>query len=58
MVFQKLEEVKSAKLVMQRKGPLLNIAIVNYEYIRQLLKIEARGEQLLKIDIEDLVDDK
>jgi len=29
----------------------LNIAVVNYADIRQLLKTEARGEQLLKVDI-------
>jgi len=43
MVFQKLEEGNSHNLVMQRKEKLLNIAVVNYADIRQLLKTEVRG---------------
>lgn len=34
---------------------MLNIAVVNYADIRQLLRTGARGEQLLKVDIEDFV---
>jgi len=58
MIFHSLEEENSNNLVMQRKEQLLNTAIVNYVDIRQLLKTKAKGEQLLKVDIEDFVDIK
>lgn len=51
MIFQKLEEGNSHNLVMQRKEKLLNIVVVNYADIGQLLRTEARVEQLLKVDI-------
>jgi len=43
---------------MQGKEQLLNIVVVNYVDIGQLLRTEAIGEQLLKVDIEDFVDIK
>ena len=51
MIFQKLEEGNSHNLVMQRKEQLLDTAVVNYADIRQLLRTETKGEQLLKVDI-------
>ena len=58
MIFQKLEEVNSHNLVMQRKEQLLNIVVVNYADIGQLLRTRAKGEKLMKVDIEDFVDVK
>lgn len=58
MIFQKLEEGNSHNLVIQREGQLLNIAVVNYVDIGQLLRTEAKGRWLLKVDIEDFVDIK
>lgn len=43
---------------MHRKKQLLNIVVVNYTDIGQLLRIEAKEEQLLKVDIEDFLDIK
>ena len=58
MIFRKLEEGNSHNLVIQREVQLLNIAVVNYTDIGQLLRTEAKGEHRLEVDIEDFVDDK
>ena len=42
MIFQKLEGRISHNLVMQRKEKLLNIVVINYADIRQLLRLKPR----------------
>lgn len=53
---QKMQEDLN-NLMMKEEGQLLNNVVVNYAGIGQPLKFEAKEKQLLKVAIEDFVDD-